>query len=54
MVFASFLGVLNLDPDPVMMGNPPLLVISLFALPFGIFISVYVILRVRESGNVGS
>ena len=48
MVFASFLGVLNLDPAPVMMGNPPLLIISLFALPFGIFISVYVILRVRR------
>jgi hypothetical protein len=30
-----------------MMGNPPLLVISLFALPFGIFIGVYLILRMR-------
>ena len=37
-----------------MMGNAPLLVISLFALPFGIFVSVYVILRVKESGHVGS
>ena len=54
MVSASFLGVVNLDPAPVMMGNPPLLVISLFALPFGIFVSVYVILRVKESGHVGS
>jgi hypothetical protein len=29
------------------MGNPPLLVISLFALPFGIFIGVYLIFRMR-------
>lgn len=53
-VSASFMGIVNLDPAPVMMGNPPLLVISLFALQFGIFVSVYVILRVKESGHVGS
>jgi hypothetical protein len=37
----------SLSPAPVMMGNPPLLVISLFALPFGIFIGVCLILRMR-------
>ena len=34
-VSASFMGIVNLDPAPVMMGNPPLLVISLFALNSG-------------------
>lgn len=41
----SFLGLWNLTPAPVMMGNPPLLIISLFNLPLGIFVSVYLILR---------
>jgi hypothetical protein len=31
-----------------MLGNPPLLVIALFALPFGIFIGVYLIIRMRD------
>lgn len=53
MMFASFLGILDLTPDPVMMGNPPLSIISLFALPFGIFVSVYLILRLRKQ-QVGS
>ncbi len=44
----SFLGLWSLMPAPVMMGNPPLLVISLFALPFGIFIGVYLIIRMRD------
>ena len=48
MLTLSFLGVLQLNPAPVMMGNPPLLIISLFALPFGIFISIYLMLRVRN------
>lgn len=54
MLSLSFLGVLELTPAPVMMGNPPLLIISLFALPFGIFVSIYLMLRVRrqESGRV--
>ena len=47
MKFASFFGVIELDPAPIMLGNPPLLIISLFALPFGIFISVYLIDRLR-------
>ena len=47
MKFASFFGVIELDPAPIMLGNPPLLIISLFALPFGIFISVYLIVRLR-------
>ncbi|CAB4577666.1 MAG: hypothetical protein F2621_04295 [Actinobacteria bacterium] len=48
MLTLSFLGVLELSPAPVMMGNPPLLIISLFALPFGIFVSVYLIMRMRK------
>ena len=48
MLSLSFLGVLELTPAPVMMGNPPLLIISLFALPVGIFVSIYLMLRVRK------
>lgn len=48
MLSLSFLGGLELTPAPVMMGNPPLLIISLFALPFGIFISIYLILRIKK------
>ena len=48
MKFASFFGVLELNPDPAMLGNPPLLIISLFALPLGIFISVYLLVRTRK------
>lgn len=43
--FASFFGILTLTPAPVMLGNPPLLIISLFALPLGIFIGAYVLVR---------
>lgn len=49
MKFASFFGFLELSPAPAMLGNPPLLIISLFALPFGIFISVYVIIRIWKT-----
>lgn len=49
MKFAGFFGVLELNPDPAMLGNPPLLIISLFALPLGIFVSVHLIIRSRES-----
>ena len=45
LITVSFLGVIQLTPAPVMMGNAPLLVISLFAVPFGIFVSVYVVAR---------
>jgi hypothetical protein len=41
----SYLGVIELSPDPIMMGNPPLLVISLFALPLAIVMSVIVLVR---------
>ncbi|KGA06253.1 MAG: hypothetical protein K9G08_02495 [Pontimonas sp.] len=51
MLSLSFLGVLELTPAPVMMGNPPLLIISLFALPFGIFVSVYLMLRLRSESS---
>jgi len=44
IIFLSFFGVISLNPPPIQMGNPPLVVISLFAMPFGIFISTYVIL----------
>lgn len=47
LITLSFLGFIQLTPAPVMMGNAPLLVISLFAVPFGIFVSVYVITRMR-------
>lgn len=46
--FATFFGVLSIAPAPVMLGNPPLLIISLFALPLGIFVSVYLIIRVSK------
>jgi hypothetical protein len=45
LITMSFLGFIQLTPAPVMMGNAPLLVISLFAVPFGIFVSVYVVAR---------
>jgi hypothetical protein len=45
LITVSFLGFVQLTPAPVMMGNAPLLVISLFAVPFGIFVSVYVVAR---------
>ena len=48
MKFASFFGVLELNPDPAMLGNPPLVIISLFALPLGIFISVHLLVRTRK------
>jgi uncharacterized membrane protein len=41
----SYLGVIELSPDPIMMGNSPLLVISLFALPLAIVVSVIVLVR---------
>ena len=45
LITMSFLGFIQLTPAPVMMGNAPLLIISLFAVPFGIFVSVYLIAR---------
>jgi hypothetical protein len=45
LITVSFLGFVQLTPAPVMMGNALLLVISLFAVPFGIFVSVYVVAR---------
>jgi len=45
LITMSFLGFIQLTPAPVMMGNAPLLVLSLFAVPFGIFVSVYVVAR---------
>ena len=45
LITMSFLGFIQLTPAPVMMGNAPLLVLSLFAVPFGIFVSVYVFSR---------
>jgi hypothetical protein len=47
--FADFFGVLDLNPSPAMLGNPPLSIISLFALPLGIFVSVHLIIRSREN-----
>ena len=40
---------IRLLEDPAMLGNPPLLIISLFALPLGIFVSVHLIIRSREN-----
>ena len=45
---AAFFGLLQISPVPIELGNPPLLIISLFALPLGIFISFYLILRAKE------
>ena len=45
LITGSFAGIIPMNPAPVMMGNPPLLIISLFALPLGIFISMVVIAR---------
>ena len=48
LITLSHWGLIDLNPAPVMMGNPPLVVISFFALPFGIFVSVYLIARMRR------
>jgi len=48
---AAFFGLLQVSPAPLALGNPPLLIISLFALPLGIFISFYLILRARGRGQ---
>ena len=45
---AAFFGLLQVSPAPLALGNPPLLIISIFALPLGIFISFYLILRAKE------
>lgn len=45
IVTASFLGFIAVVPAPALMGAPPLLVISLFALPLGIFVSIEVLRR---------
>jgi hypothetical protein len=45
---AAFFGLLQITPAPLALGNPPLLIISLFALPLGIFISFFIILRTSE------
>lgn len=45
---AAFFELLQISPVPLALGNPPLLIISLFALPLGIFISFYLILRAKE------
>lgn len=46
--FATFFGVLELSTTSSMLGNPPLAIISLFALPLGIFVSVSVALRAQK------
>jgi hypothetical protein len=51
---ATFFGLLQITPAPLALGNPPLLIISLFALPLGIFISFYIILRTREQSQTRS
>ena len=50
--FASFFGALELSTSASMLGNPPLSIISLFALPLGIFVSVYVVMRARQELNL--
>jgi hypothetical protein len=49
---ATFFGLMQITPAPLALGNPPLLIISLFALPLGIFISLYLILRTREQSQM--
>jgi uncharacterized membrane-anchored protein len=46
--FLTFFGPLELSTSASMLGNPPLAIISLFALPLGIFVSVFVIIRSKE------
>jgi hypothetical protein len=48
VIFTSFLGIIDIHPDPIQIGNPPLLIISLFSMPLGIFISIYVIGRMKK------
>jgi hypothetical protein len=48
VISASFFGLVSVSPAPAAMGNPPLLIISLFAMPLSIFISVVVLVRVRS------
>lgn len=43
--FATFFGLIELSTPASMLGNPPLSIISLFALPLGIFVSVYIAMR---------
>jgi hypothetical protein len=43
--FMSFLGFADIKPAPVQLGTPPLVIISLFAMPLGIFVSIYVLER---------
>lgn len=47
--FATYFGAIELSTSASMLGNPPLSIISLFALPFGIFVSVYVIIRSKDT-----
>jgi len=49
---AAFFELLQISPVPLALGNPPLLIISLFALPLGIFISFYLILRAKEQSQM--
>lgn len=51
---AAFFELLQISPVPLALGNPPLLIISLFALPLGIFISFYLILRAEEQSQMPS
>jgi hypothetical protein len=48
VISASFFGLVSVSPDLSAMGNPPLLIISLFAMPLSIFISVVVFMRMRS------
>jgi len=47
--FATFFGAIELSTSASMLGNPPLAIISLFALPLGIFVSVCVIIRSNDA-----
>ena len=53
VISASFFGLVSVSPDLSAMGNPPLLIISLFAMPLSIFISVVVFMRMRSKNSTG-
>lgn len=52
VIFMSFLGIVSINPAPIQMGNPPLLVISLFAMPLSIFVSIYIIEYTLKNMNL--
>ncbi len=54
IVGLSFLGLIQLVPEPTAMAMPPLTIISIFQVPLAIFIHVYLITRVLQTPSIPS